>query len=100
MASILFRPQCVNASHLSAAYVPWVNWVNAGSGNGLSPVRRQGITWTNADLLSLRLLGTNFGEVWFEIQNVSFIKCHVRSKNAICEMAAILSEGAVGVGVS
>ena len=34
-----------------------VNWVSIGSGNGLSPVRRQTITWTNAGLLSIGLLG-------------------------------------------
>ena len=27
-----------------------VNWVSIGSGNGLSPVRRQAITWANAGL--------------------------------------------------
>ena len=26
---------------------------NIGSGNGLSPVRRQAITWTNADQMKL-----------------------------------------------
>ena len=31
-------------------YTP-VNWVIIGSGSGLSPVRRQAITWTNAALL-------------------------------------------------
>ena len=29
-----------------------MNFLNLGSGNGLSPVRRQSITWTNVDLLS------------------------------------------------
>ena len=28
-----------------------VNWVIIGSGNGLSPMRRQAITWTNVDIL-------------------------------------------------
>ena len=31
--------------------------------NGLAPVRRQAITWTNAGLLSIRPLGTNFSEI-------------------------------------
>ena len=49
--------------------LPWyriyasANWVSIGPGNGLSPVRRQAITWTNADLLSIGLLGTNFSEI-------------------------------------
>ena len=34
------------------------------SGNGLSPVRCQAITWTNTDLLSIGPLGTNFSDIW------------------------------------
>ena len=37
----------VNPSPSSAAYAS-LKWVIIGSGNGLSPVRRQAITWTNA----------------------------------------------------
>ena len=57
---------------------PWcrifasVNWVHIGSGNGLSPVRGQAITWTNADLLSVELPGTNFSEIWIGILSFSF----------------------------
>ena len=52
-----------------------VNWVSIGSGNGLSPVRRQAITWTNAKLLSIGLLGTNFSEIQskFESSVISLI---------------------------
>ena len=35
----------------------FVDRVSTGSGNGLSPVRRQAITWSNADLLSMWPLG-------------------------------------------
>ena len=63
-----------------------VNWVCIGSGNGLSPNRRQAITWTRADLL---LIGRNTLQ-WNSNQNTErFI-----AKNAfgnVCEMAAILS---------
>ena len=38
--------------------------VNIGSGNGLSPVRRQAITWTNAGLLSLWHSRINLSEIW------------------------------------
>ena len=34
-----------------------------GSGNGLSPVRRQAISWTNAALSSIELLETSFSEI-------------------------------------
>ena len=42
--------------------MPSMNWISIGSGNGLSPLRCQAITWTNAGLLSIGLLGTNFSE--------------------------------------
>ena len=34
-----------------------------GSDNGLSPGRRQAIIWTNAGILLIRTLGTNFSEI-------------------------------------
>ena len=40
-----------------------VNWVSICSGNGLSPARRQAITWINAGLLSFEPLGINFSEI-------------------------------------
>ena len=40
-----------------------VNWVIIGLVNGLSPDRRQAITWTSAALLSIELMGTNFSEI-------------------------------------
>ena len=38
-----------------------------GSENGLSPSRRQAIIWTNAGILLIRALGTNFSEILSEI---------------------------------
>ena len=51
-----------------------MNWVNTGSGNGLLPVRRQAITWTNAGLLSIGPLGMNFSEILIEVYTFSFKK--------------------------
>ena len=68
---------------------PWcrvyafVNWVSIGSGNGLSSVRCQAITWTNADLLSVGPLGTNFSEILIEIQAFSSKKRHMKMSSAI-----------------
>ena len=56
-----------------------VNWVSSGSGNGLLPVWCQAITWTTADLLSRRHLGTNFNEIRIKIQNFSLIKMHLKT---------------------
>ena len=38
-----------------------------GSDNGLSPGRRQAIIWTNAGILLIEPLGTNFSEISIEI---------------------------------
>ena len=51
-----------------------VNWARITSGNGLSPVRRQAITWTNVDLLSIGPLGTSFSENWITILTFSLKK--------------------------
>ena len=60
-------------------------FVNFGSGNGLSPVRRQAITWTSVDLLTFGLSERNLNsmkiEAWTQ-ENVS--------ENVACKLAAIL----------
>ena len=38
-----------------------------GSDNGLSPGRRQPVIWTNAGILLIRTLGTNFSEILGEV---------------------------------
>ena len=40
-----------------------VTWVSIASGNGLSPDPHQAITWTNAGLFSIGLLGPDFSEI-------------------------------------
>ena len=47
-----------------------------GSDNGLSPGRRQAIIWTNAGILLIRPLGTNFNEILIGNQTFSFKKIH------------------------
>ena len=49
-----------------------------GSDNGLSPGRRQAIIWTNAGILLLGPLGTNFSENLIEIHIFSFKKMHLK----------------------
>ena len=52
------------------------------SDNGLSPGRRQAIIWTNAGVLSIGPLGTNFSEILFEIYTFSFKKMHLKMSSA------------------
>ena len=49
-----------------------------GSDNGLSPGRRQAITWTNVGILLMGPLGTNFSEMLIEIHTFSFKKIHLK----------------------
>ena len=49
-----------------------------GSDNGLSPDRRQAIIWTNAGLLLIGPLGTNFSEILIEILTFSFKKMRLK----------------------
>ena len=55
-------------------------WIGSvfGSDNGLSPIRRQAIIWTNAELLSIGPIGTNFNEILIKIQNFSLKKTHLK----------------------
>ena len=55
-----------------------MNWATIGSGNGLSSVWHQAITWTNADLLSIWSLGTNFNEIQINILKLSFVGMHLK----------------------
>ena len=47
-----------------------------GSDNGLLPGRHQAIIWTNAIILLIGSLGTNFSEIIIEIHILSFKKMH------------------------
>ena len=53
-----------------------------GSDNGLSPDRRQTIVWTNAGLLLIGPLGTNFSEILIEILTFSFKKMCLKVSSA------------------
>ena len=49
-----------------------------GSDNGLSPGRRQAVIWTNAGILLIWPLGTNFSEILNEIHTFSLKKIHFK----------------------
>ena len=53
-----------------------------GSDNGLSPGRRQAIIWTNAGILLIGPLGTNFSEILVGIHQLSFTKMHLKMSSA------------------
>ena len=49
-----------------------------GSDNGLPPGRCQAIIWTNAGILLIGPLGTNFSEILIKIHTFSFTKMHLK----------------------
>ena len=53
-----------------------------GSDNGLSPGRRQAIIWTNAGILLIGPLGTNFSENSIEILTFQFMKMRLKVSSA------------------
>ena len=55
-----------------------------GSDNGLSPGRRQAIIWTNAGILLIEPLGTNFSEILIAIAIFSFKKKHLKMSSGKC----------------
>ena len=60
------------------AHVNVSKLTNIGSDNGLSPGRRQAIIQTNAGILLIEPLGTNFSEIVIEIHTISFKKMHLK----------------------
>ena len=53
-----------------------------GSDNGLAPGRRQAIIWTNAAILLIRTLGTNFSKILGKIHLISLKKMHLKMSSA------------------
>ena len=91
MVAILFRSWCVKTyGHdnisLSEVLTHWgqvthiciVKLTIIGSDNGLSPGRRQAIIWTNAGILLIGPLGTNFSEILIGIKTFWFKKMHLK----------------------
>ena len=71
MVWVIIRRRGVSSDRRRSSYF-------IGSDNGLSPDRRQAIIWTNAGLLLIGPLGTNFSEILIEILTFSFKKMHLK----------------------
>ena len=78
--------ECVTLSQLThwgrVTHICVGNLAIIGSDNGLSPGRRQAIIWTNAGILLIRTLGTNFSEILGKIHSFSFQKMHLKMSSA------------------
>ena len=62
-----------------------------GSDNGLSPVRRHTIIWTNAVLLFIGPIGTKFSQIVFEMKISSFKKMHLNMSGKCCPFGLSLN---------
>ena len=71
----------VNSLRPSDAYITFGNITIIGSDNGLSPDRRQAIIWTNAGILLIGPLGTDFSENLIEIHTFLFKKMHLKTSS-------------------
>ena len=58
------------------------NLTTIGSVYGLSPGRRHAIIWTNAGILLIGPLGTNFSEILIEIPTIVFKKMRLKVSSA------------------
>ena len=63
--------------------------VSIGSDNDLSSDRREAIIWTDAGILVIKPLGTNFSEV----QNTKLSINENAFENIVCEIAAFFVPG-------
>ena len=61
-----------------ATHICVSNLTTNGSDNGLSPGRPQSIIWTNAGILLIGPLGTNFNEILIQIRAFSLTKIHLK----------------------
>ena len=64
---------------------------NIGSDYGLSPGRHQAIFWTDAGILLIGPLGTNFNEMLIEIHAFSFTKIHLKMLSGKWQPFCIIS---------
>ena len=78
----MFSKYCINSLRPSDAYICVSNLTIIGSDYGLSPDRRQAIIWTNAGILLIGPLGTNFREILIEILKVWFKKMRLKVSSA------------------
>ena len=77
-----FTRLCFTAKRFSPIYssmhICVSNLTIIGSDNSLSPGRRQAIIWTNAAILFIGSLGTNFSEILIAILTFSFKKMRLK----------------------
>ena len=64
-------------------YICVGNLTIIGSDDGMCPGRHQAIIWTNAGILLIGPLGTNFVDILIEIHKFSFKKMHFKTSSVV-----------------
>ena len=98
MKSLKFQPQsaafyfeiCSLTHWGRVTYICVSELTIIGSDNGLSPGWRQAIIWTNAGIMLIWPLGTNFSEILIEILTFSFKKMRLKMSSAKCMVSICL----------
>ena len=67
-----------------------------GSDNGLSPGQHEAIIWSNAGILLMLPLGTNFSEILIEIHMFSLKKMHLKC-HFVLALMYLLALGSCGI---
>ena len=70
----------VTITHLPVRIYAQMDWAIICLGNNLSPVQRQAITWINAGVVSIGVLGTNFNQIWIGVLLFSFKIIHLKRR--------------------
>ena len=70
----------------------------------MSPGRRQAIIWTNARILLIGPLGTNFSQILIEIYTFSFKKMHLKMSSGkwrpFCLVLNVLRQDIISVNLA
>ena len=93
LCTLITGPNCVHTPCFMSGLLWLTHWGRVtnicvskltiiGSDNALSPGRRQAIIWTNAGILLVRTLGTNFSDILGKIHSFSFKKMHYKMSSA------------------
>ena len=86
MLSAKWQPCCLSLNMLThwgrVMHICVSKLTIIGSDNGLLPDWRQAIIWTNAGILLIGPLGTNFSEILIEILTFSFKKMRLKVSSA------------------
>ena len=80
--------EIISTHHLThwgrVMHICFVNVKTIGSDYDLSPGRRQAIIWTNARILLIRTVETNFSEILISIHTFSSKKMHLKMSSGKC----------------